>query len=53
MESKVQLRSVEDWALQADLPVSTKVVSAMAFSPDGRWLVVGAADNRIRIWALD
>jgi WD40 repeat protein len=52
MEGKVQLWSVSDWALQAELPVSTKVVNGMAFSPDGRWLAVGAADRRIRVWAL-
>jgi len=38
--------------LQAELPVGTKVVSAMAFSPDGRLLALGAADRKIRVWAL-
>jgi WD40 repeat protein len=52
MESKVQLWSVEDWALQAELPIATKAVSSLAFSPDGRWLAVGAADRKIRIWEL-
>ena len=50
LESMVQLRSVDDWALGTDLPVSTKVVNGMAFSPDGRWFAAGAADRKIRIW---
>ena len=50
LESMVQLRSVDDWTLGTDLPVSTKVVNGMAFSPDGRWFAAGAADRKIRIW---
>jgi len=53
MESKVQLWSVEDWALEAELPISTKAVNGMAFSPDGSWLAVGAADRRIRVWEIE
>jgi WD40 repeat protein len=52
LESKVQLWSVDGWELEAELPVSTKVVSAMVFSPDGKWLILGGADKRIRIWSL-
>jgi WD40 repeat protein len=52
LEGKVQLWSVDDWALQAELPIGTKVVSAMAFSGDGQWLAIGAADRKIRIWDL-
>ena len=52
MEGKVQLWSVEDWMLQAELPVATKAVNGMAFSSDGQWLAVGAADRKIRVWAL-
>lgn len=50
MESKVQLRSVEDWDLKQELPVSTKVVNGMAFSPNGRWFAAGAADAKVRVW---
>jgi WD40 repeat protein len=50
LESKVQLRSVDDWALQEELPIETKVVSSVAYSPDGRQLAVGAADRKIRVW---
>ena len=53
MESKVQLWAVQDWHLQTELPISTKAVYGMAFSPDNHWLAVGAADGKIRIWELD
>lgn len=32
--------------------ITPKGVYCAAFSPDGRWLVVGAADKRLRIWDL-
>jgi WD40 repeat protein len=51
-EGKVQLWLVEDWTLQAELSISTKAVNGMAFSPDSRWLAVGAADRKIRVWEL-
>ena len=52
MRSMVQLRSTIDMELQAELSVSTPVISAIAFSPDGRWLAVTAADSKVRIWRL-
>jgi len=52
MRGLIQLRSTIDMELQAELSVSTPVVSAIAFSPDGRWLAVAAADRRVRIWRL-
>jgi WD40 repeat protein len=52
LEGRVQLWSVADWALRAELPVGTKALYGSAFSPDGRWLAVGAADGKIRVWAL-
>jgi WD40 repeat protein len=52
MESKVQLWSLADWKLETELPLSTKVASSMSFSADGKWLAVGAADKKIRVWQL-
>jgi WD40 repeat protein len=52
MESQVQLRSRKDWQLLSEMPVSTKVVSSVAFSQDGDLLAIGGADNKIRIWEI-
>jgi len=41
-----------DWTLQAELPTGAAAVNGMAFSPDGRWMAVGAADGKIRVWEL-
>ena len=40
------------WARLDKLAVGTKVLNGMAFSPDGRWLAVGAADRKIQVWQL-
>jgi WD40 repeat protein len=50
LESQVQVRTVEGWTVIEELPISTKAVNGMAFSADGRWLAVGAADGKIRVW---
>jgi len=49
----VQVRRTRDWELLAEMPVGTRVINGMAFSPDGRFLAAGAADRKIRIWQLD
>lgn len=53
LDSLVQLRRTQDWELLAELPVGTRVINGIAFSPDGRLLAAGAADRKIRIWQLD
>ncbi len=49
MERLVQIRRVADWTLQLELPVSTRVINGLDFSPDGRWLAAAAADKKIRV----
>lgn len=52
VESKVLIYEYENLSLISELPVSTKVINGLAFSPDGSWLALGAADKKIRIWEL-
>ena len=52
MEGRVELRNTDDWALLHDIEVGTPAVNSAASSPDGRWLAVGAADEKIRVWQL-
>jgi WD40 repeat protein len=53
LEGRVDLYDTEDWKLEAQLPISTKAVNGVAYSPDGKWLAVGAADKKIRIFDLE
>jgi WD40 repeat protein len=48
----VQLWSVDSWSLMQAIPVSAKVVSAVAISPDSSLLAIGGADRKIRIWQI-
>jgi WD40 repeat protein len=52
MPWRVHVRSTDDMELQAELPVPTRWVSSVAFSPDGKWIAVGAAEGLLRIWRL-
>lgn len=49
-ESQMKLFNTLDFSLQNILPVSTRVINGIAFSPDGKWVALGAADKKIRIW---
>jgi WD40 repeat protein len=52
LEGRVHLMSMDNWSLQEELEIGTKAVNGIAFSPNGRWLAIGAADRKIRIWEL-
>ena len=47
------LLSTVDWSIIDKSPVKPKGVTRVVFSPDGRWLALGAADKRVRIWEMD
>ena len=51
-ESRVEVFKVEGWEFVGELPISTKSVTGLAFSPDQRWLAIGGADKQIRVWDL-
>lgn len=51
-EGELQIWSLPRWSEREVIPISTKSLSGVAFSPDGKWLAIGAADKRIRIWKL-
>ena len=51
MQGQVELRQLADWSLVDVLPVSTKVVHAAAFSPDGKTIVASGGDGDLRVWA--
>jgi WD40 repeat protein len=52
-EGRVQIRSYPAWKSLLELSVDAKVLNAAAFSPSGKWLVVGGADRKIRVWNLE
>ena len=49
-KAKVQLFETTKWTITDELPISTNSVNSAAFSGDGQWLAVGAADGKIRIF---
>lgn len=52
LEGRVDIMSVAKWTKLNELAISAKSVGSAAFSPDGRWLAVGAADRKIRVWPM-
>jgi WD40 repeat protein len=52
LEGRVDLYKTAGWERTAQLPISTNAVNGVAFSPDGKWLAVGAADKKIRIFEM-
>ena len=49
---EVQQLRVPDGALMQTYSGNTDVISALAVSPDGQWLVTGAFHNPIRLWRV-
>jgi WD40 repeat protein len=49
---EVQQLRVPDGALMQTYSGNTDVISALAVSPDGQWLVTGASHNPIRLWRV-
>jgi WD40 repeat protein len=47
------LLSARDWSIIEEIPVKPKGVYAVSLSADGRWLAMGAADRRVRVWDLE
>lgn len=51
--------SIRMWESQADNPPATEFkdhaapVKALAFSPDGQWLVSAAEDKSVRVWSME
>ncbi len=52
LEGRVDVMSVDEWTKVQEYTIGSKSVGSAAFSPDGRWLAVGAADRKIRIWSM-
>jgi WD40 repeat protein len=52
-DHKVMLWSLESGKKTEEVSLKPKGVTSVTFSPDGQWLVVGAADKKIRLWKLN
>jgi WD40 repeat protein len=52
-DGRVNIWNVATGKLEATLEGHTGPVGALAFSPDGKFLVSGSHDNTIRLWDLD
>ncbi len=51
-EGKLHLWSTDTWKVEYEIVAGAKALYGMDFSPDGKWLAVGAADKKIRVWEL-
>lgn len=49
----IQIRRVADGALQCEIKSRIKGLFGLAWSADGRRVMCGAADGRVRVWALE
>jgi len=51
-EGKLHLWSTDTWVVKQEIDAGAKALYGMDFSSDGKWLAVGAADKKIRVWEL-
>jgi WD40 repeat protein len=49
VEYMVLVLAIEDETSLVELPVGVKVVYQVAFSPDGKWLAIAAADGKVGV----
>lgn len=52
LDGQLLLFTEDGAALRAELLAHDDRVAAVAFSPDGQWLVTGGWDGRVRVWSL-
>ncbi len=51
MDGRVTVWSVDDWKVQRYFDIGARFVfGSIAFSEDGKWIVVGDADGQVSIW---
>ncbi len=53
LQGSIQLWSIKTWSLLEAFPAGVNAINQLSFSPDNQWLAAGAADQKVRIWALD
>ena len=50
MRRQVELRSMENWSVISVIPVGSRVVNSVAFSPDGKTLVTSGGNGVLQVF---